>query len=361
MLDKLCQASQSALKTAGDERIRLKSQKIGSEHILLGLVANPESIPSRALLLTNTRPEMLIKETERLIRATTDNIKFANPNSDGDSGLVTYTKNAALTLEQANRYRRYFGASSVHTEHILLAITDEKGTPAAQVFEEVSANLTLLRRQAIRLMAKKAYSLQDAPSLQSALLTGINELIEENLLAAHSLAALYTESRAGTIRLPNHREIVHMVMIGYFADFLIVQMAFQRYLLQEMLDALCIRTGAMDQEITAGIVASTAQTLRQEVRAAIDRLWSHEYSLYRQMLDEAEHDLIGSALEDLWWEQSEELALQKLFDEAMDDHLRKHVLSLQKRRMETDQRLKKMHSRLRDTIQQCFTRHLKSA
>jgi hypothetical protein len=152
-----------------------------------------------------------------------------------------------------------------------------------------------------------------------------------------------------------------MVMIGYLADFLFFQITFQRYLLQEMIDALAIRTGAMDQELIAGIVANTAQSIRKEVREVLDHLWSNEYSMHRQILNEGAHDLIGSALEALWWEQSEELALQMLFDEAMDDHRRKHVLSLQKRRIETNQRLKKLHRSLRETIQQCFSKRLKSA
>lgn len=321
------------------------------------------SLASRALLLTNTRPEILIKEAEKLIRSTADNVQFSNPKSASHSTTISaqYSQHAVRALERADSYRRYFGDSSVHTEHILLSVIEEKGTTAAQIFEEVNANLTLLRRQVISLMAKKAYASQNTPSLSSALLNGMNELVEENARAVLSLSTLYTESRTGTIRLPNHREIVHMVMIGYLTDFLTIQTVFQRYLLQEMLDALCVRAGAIDQEIMAGIVSSTAQTLRREVRTTIDHFWSHEFTLYRQMLDEGEHDLIGSALEDLWWEQSEELALQKLFDEALVDHRRKDVLSLQKRRMETDLRLKKLQNRLRDTIQQCFMRHLKSA
>lgn len=44
------------------------------------------------------------------------------------------------------------------------------------------------------------------------------------------------------------------------------------------------------------------------------------------MLDEAEHDLIGSVVEDLWWAQGEEIALNDLFADALDDHRRKHLL-----------------------------------
>jgi hypothetical protein len=38
----------------------------------------------------------------------------------------------------------------------------------------------------------------------------------------------------------------------------------------------------------------------------------------------------------------------------MDDYRRKHVLNLQKRKVEIAQRLTKLRSRLEETIKQCF-------
>jgi len=74
------------------------------------------------------------------------------------------------------------------------------------------------------------------------------------------------------------------------------------------------------------------------------------------MLDEGEHDLIGSVIEELWWAQGEEIALHDLFDAALDDHRRKQILSLQKRRLEISQRIARLRARLSETIHQCFTR-----
>jgi hypothetical protein len=45
----------------------------------------------------------------------------------------------------------------------------------------------------------------------------------------------------------------------------------------------------------------------------------------------------------------------------MDDHRRKHLLSLQKRRLEISQRLTSLHDRLDETIRQCFVKHPISA
>jgi hypothetical protein len=101
--------------------------------------------------------------------------------------------------------------------------------------------------------------------------------------------------------------------------------------------------------------------MRADVRATIEHLWCNEYRVLNQMLNDAEHDLIGSVIEDLWWAQSEEIALHDLFAEAMDDHRRKHLLSLQKRRLEISQRLTSLRNRLDETIRQCFVKHPISA
>ena len=79
------------------------------------------------------------------------------------------------------------------------------------------------------------------------------------------------------------------------------------------------------------------------------------------MLDEAEHDVIGSVIEDLWWAQSEEIALHDSVAEAMDDHRRAHMLNLQKRRLELAERMNKLRTRLNETVHQCFIKHPISA
>src|SRR5205823_6814595 len=107
--------------------------------------------------------------------------------------------------------------------------------------------------------------------------------------------------------------------------------------------------------------SNSSKKLQSEVRATIEHIWSREYRMFDEMLDEAEHDLIGTVIEDLWWAQSEEIALHDLFDAALDDHRRKQLLSLQKRRIEITQRITKLRSRLGETISQCFVKRSISA
>src|SRR5262249_51526275 len=159
--------------------------------------------------------------------------------------------------------------------------------------------------------------------------------ISHNLQSADSLKKLAQKAdgkpNAPKNGVPDDNQIVHMALVSYIPDFLYAQVAYQRYLLQQSIHRLMERTGPLDQELSASIISSAAQNLRREVRETIEYLWSHEYRIFTQVLDDAEHDLIGSVIEDLWWTESEELALEELFDKAMEDHRRKQVLSLQKR------------------------------
>ena len=135
---------------------------------------------------------------------------------------------------------------------------------------------------------------------------------------------------------------------------LLYQVSFQRYLLEEGLTKLAQSAGIRSQESMGQIISATAQHLRKQAREAIEYVWTDEYRLIKHMLSDAEHDLIGSVIEDLWWAYSEDIALDQSFTSALADHRRAHLLDLQKRRVELSQRLKKIHNRLEETVRQCF-------
>ena len=112
----------------------------------------------------------------------------------------------------------------------------------------------------------------------------------------------------------------------------------------------------MGQELTASVISKAAQNIREEVRSAFEYMLSNEYRLFNQMMDEAEYDEIGAVIEELWWTQGEEIALHKLFIEALDDHRRQQMLGLQKRRIEISDRLGRLKGKLNDTVRACFER-----
>ena len=114
------------------------------------------------------------------------------------------------------------------------------------------------------------------------------------------------------------------------------------------------RCGNLDPEFAASTVSTSAQNIRSEVRQTVEYVWSHEFRLMSKLPDDADYDLIGSVIEDLWWTHSEEIALNQVFGEALDDHRRQQMLNLQKRRLEIEERYVKLRLRLTDTIRQCF-------
>ncbi|MBI4533797.1 MAG: hypothetical protein HY711_07595 [Candidatus Melainabacteria bacterium] len=361
MFEKFSDSAISVLQSARDECVRLTSCKVDTAHVLIALTEDYADVASRALASMGIDKALLQREVERA--RTSASKDEAKPQVD--SGKASEEPALSDALKQAVRESldqgRYFGQEEVKPEHLLLGIMEGQGTSAAKLLEELGANLTFLRRQVMALMAEDCCFHQTAPSLRFALLNGLTDLISQSEDAVDCLSSLSTRTGVPLRGMPSRTDIVYLVSLSYMPEFLATQVAFQRYLLEESMKLLSERTGPLDEELTATIVSNGAQHLLSEVRSTIEYLWSTEYRLFDFMLDEGEHDLIGSVIEDLWWAQSEEIALHKLFDSALEDHRRKQVLSLQKRRIEISQRLTRLTGRLAETIRQCFVRRSISA
>jgi len=358
MFKRFSESAMQVVQAAQADCERTKGKAVGTEHLLLALTDDPESIAARALSSMGVNSQNVKTEMERTMPLP------QVPGAEGKPFAInepTYSDCALEAFGRALDHCRYFGGKEVRPEHLLLAVVDVHECGAVKILEELGANLSFLRRHTMFLMARQHAAKQSAPPLKTALVIGLTDLIESSLGSVRSLSNLASRSGYRLNPLPDRREVVHMVFLGYMPDLLCTQVAFQRHLLQEALKIMEERTGRLDQELTTTIVSNSAQHLRLEVRNTIEHLWGSEYKLFDQMLNEAEHDLIGSVIEDLWWAQSEEIVLYELFDEALVDHRRKHLLTLQKRRLEISQRLSKLRTRLAETIRQCFVKRSISA
>jgi Clp amino terminal domain, pathogenicity island component len=391
MLDSVFERSSDAilqvLQLALDECINLEHNYICTDHMLAALATEYGGIASAALATMKIDEQAISQEVENQVKGKTESELPFSGRPDLSSGLpsvslpVVSTLGAGTTgvsetrkaygmsnltvqaLHRAYEYALFFGLSFISPEHLMLGILDARESTAVKIVEELGGNVDFLRRQILHLMAKNlnVSGNSELPGLQACVVNGLRELIDKHYRAVSTLQALSVRSRHPLTSLCPRSEIVHMVCTGYFTDFLLNQIAFRRYLLEETLGDLNVRVGNLDKELIATIVSAAAQSLRGEVRSAIEYMFSSEYRLFSQMLDEAEHDLIGSVVEDIWWAQGEEIALNALFAEALDDHRRKHLLNLQKRRLEITERLNKLRSRLDETIRQCFEKRSVSA
>jgi hypothetical protein len=357
MFEKFDEGSMDVLSAARQECMRLRCEQIAPEHILLALTRDPYNIAARSLATMNINAENLQKELERVnksLRGEQEPEFFAYES-------ITLADQTKRIVERSNDFRLFFGREKIGPEHLLLALIDQNDDNALRILEELGANLTFLRRQVMNFAAKQESLSRFAPAAKITVISGISEMIAEHLQSMDTLQRLAEMAGMKPPKLPERAEVVLMVFLAYLPEFLLTQVAFQRYLVEETIKLLRQRTGPLEKETEATMVAAAAQNLRAEVRSIIEHLWTQEYRMLSQMPDEAEHEEIGSIIEDLWWTYSEELALHEVFDEALDDYRRKHVLNLQKRKLELAQRLTKLRQRLEDTLKQCFLKRTISA
>ena len=135
MNDKFTQRAQQALNSALDYAQEMGHSYVGSEHILLGLLADTESVAGKVL----TNRNITFDAIRQMIEKSAGTGKRSNV---GPSEMTPRTKRiiAASAYESANA-----GHSFIGTEHLLLAITDEPECFAAQMITSQGARLADIR------------------------------------------------------------------------------------------------------------------------------------------------------------------------------------------------------------------------
>jgi ATP-dependent Clp protease ATP-binding subunit ClpA len=358
----------SVVQHAMAECLSLGHSYVCTEHLLVALAADPDSLATHALETMKMDEENVRKEVERQFKDNPESELLYSDRPDVlESGFpkpvvathavdrpIGFSDLTVQAMMRAFDYSLFFGETDIEPVHLLLGILDLPDATAIKIFEDMGANLTFLRREILIIMAVESSLEAELPTLRDATVSGMRELIDRLYGDVRALAQLAERSRVPISHLPSRLDIVHRVCVAYFADFLWTQVSFKRYVLEETLEVLTERTGPQDQKIIASIVSRGAQNLREEVRTAFEYMLSNEYRLFDQMLDEAEYDEIGTVIEELWWTQGEEIALHELFIEALDDHRRQQMLGLQKQRIEISERLARIKVRLDETVRQCF-------
>jgi hypothetical protein len=362
MFEKFDEAANDVLSSSRHEAMRLRCTLVQPEHLLLALTRDPQNIATRALAKMNVVADNVYSEVEKVTKAGGK----AEPEPPVGMSLMTAYESVGFSdevkhvFDRANDFKLYFGRDKVAPEHLLLALVDLKDEGAMRILEELGSNLTFLRRQVLSLIAAEDAMSPNAPSTRPTVIAGISAMVWQQLESISSLQRLANATDSPVGKLPDRSQVVLMVLLAYLPDFLMTQVSYQRYLLEETLRLLVARTGPIEGECVATIVSGAAQNLRSEVRAILEHLWTQEYRSL-SVPDEAEHEEIGGIIEDLWWTFSEEIALHDVFDEALDDYRRKHVLNLQKRKLEISQRLNKTKTQLEDALKRTFLKRTLSA
>ena len=175
-----------ALQMAREEAARLHHEYVGTEHILLGLIRDRDSLATT--VLGNLKIDL-----DRIKQVIEASVK------KGDASVVTgpdkpYTTRAKKILELAMMEARELNHAYMGTEHLLLGVLREEGGLAAQVLTDSGLTLEAARAETLRLLSADQVSEEperlDAGALhmerrvhRGAILVRASELIGE--LLAH--------------------------------------------------------------------------------------------------------------------------------------------------------------------------------
>ena len=143
MFGRFTDEARRVLDLALDEARTLSSNRVGTEHILLGLVQERDGIAAEALDLVGISLDAVRQQIEQI---TGQGHEAPAPSHQ------QYTLRAKRALDMSLREALQLGHHHIGTEHILLGLLREGEGPAAQVLIELGADLKLVRQQVLLLL-----------------------------------------------------------------------------------------------------------------------------------------------------------------------------------------------------------------
>jgi predicted enzyme related to lactoylglutathione lyase len=135
MFERFTDEARRVVVLAQQEARRLDHDHIGTEHVLLGLLAVPEGVAARALAGLGVAADAVRGEVEQVIGRGTRT----------PEGHIPFTPRAKKVLELSLREAMERGDNFIGAEHILLAVAREGEGVGAQVLARVAGGLDRVR------------------------------------------------------------------------------------------------------------------------------------------------------------------------------------------------------------------------
>ena len=130
--DRFTERAQEAAQRAAEIIQRYGHNQIDTEHLLLALVEQPEGVVPQILEILKVEPSLLEERLDYILRTSPKASIFG-----GGAGQVFITPRVKrvidLALEEASRLKDEY----ISTEHIFLAILNEKNTPSSRLLEGI--------------------------------------------------------------------------------------------------------------------------------------------------------------------------------------------------------------------------------
>jgi ATP-dependent Clp protease ATP-binding subunit ClpB len=120
--DRMTIKAQEAFRDAGEEARRRGNPVVNDAHLLLALLQQPEGVVHPLLQKSGVNVTRLLEEVEREIG------RF--PKQEGSGAEPTFSRELHRVFDRAEADARKMGDAYASTEHVLLALVEERGTAA---------------------------------------------------------------------------------------------------------------------------------------------------------------------------------------------------------------------------------------
>jgi len=143
MFERFTDRSRRVLVLAQEEARDLDHAFIGTEHILLALIREGDGLAHQALGALGVRYKVVRKMVKEVI----------GDNTNPSLGSPPFTPRAKKVLELSLREALQLGHSYIGPEHLLLGLVREGDGVAAQVLQDLGADMARVRALVIQLMS----------------------------------------------------------------------------------------------------------------------------------------------------------------------------------------------------------------
>jgi hypothetical protein len=137
--------ARQAVVLGQDEARRMHHDHMGTEHLLLGLLAESEGTAAQALQQADITLDAARAEIVEIVR----------PGQETPRGHIPFTPRAKKVLELALRESLQLHHKFLGTEHLLLGLIRERDGVASQVLVKLGTDLSQLRASVLALLASR--------------------------------------------------------------------------------------------------------------------------------------------------------------------------------------------------------------
>ena len=142
MFERFTERARRVVVLAQEESRLLGHNYIGTEHLLLGLLAEQDGVAALALESLNVTLEAAREQVLEII----------GPGQSQPSGHIPFTPRAKKILELSLREALTMGSQVIDTQHLLLGLVDEGDGVGAQILQRLDATAQAVRETVARLI-----------------------------------------------------------------------------------------------------------------------------------------------------------------------------------------------------------------